>query len=316
MGGGGGGGGGAAGREEKERQCFFPERGTLMVRPVCSFLLLLLSLPSPPPSRADLTTRQRKLADELANAISRKVLSRVRSHCLCPFFAWRAHRSRSFRLDAPPLPRNYSHPCPHAALQDVLKFFIETAQFEFTLKNMFQALLRGKRERWDTLKKQCTDRMTELGRARAAPQAHPLACMRTRMWLHSSEASPPLKSSLLTDFPILRPAPPPLPNGCLFASALNWSRFGCRSTRACALCAAEYFGGDRQLSRVTKNEELEVSPPGPPLPPPPPPPSITLRSSLPSFEPHDAHPPRACTCVPSPELVQAHQHGDWLAGLC
>ncbi|KAJ4457254.1 putative WASH complex subunit 5 [Paratrimastix pyriformis] len=64
----------------------------------------------------------------------------------------------------------------------VLTFFVDTAQFEFVLKTLFQALLAGKRDRWDKLKAQCTDRMTEL---------------------------------------------------------------------------AEYFGGERNLSRVTKNEELE-----------------------------------------------------------
>lgn len=45
----------------------------------------------------------------------------------------------------------------------ILLLLLNTAQFEFVLKNHIQSLLNGKQTKWETLKKECSERMNELG---------------------------------------------------------------------------------------------------------------------------------------------------------
>jgi WASH complex subunit strumpellin len=45
----------------------------------------------------------------------------------------------------------------------ILHFLMLTAQFEYSLKTQFQAILTAKQEKWDECKKESSDRMRELG---------------------------------------------------------------------------------------------------------------------------------------------------------
>ncbi len=45
----------------------------------------------------------------------------------------------------------------------ILVLILNTAQFEFILKNSIQALLNTKQAKWEALRKECAERMTELG---------------------------------------------------------------------------------------------------------------------------------------------------------
>jgi len=45
----------------------------------------------------------------------------------------------------------------------ILGLLLNTAQYEFILKTLFNKLLQSKQSRWETLRKECSDRMIELG---------------------------------------------------------------------------------------------------------------------------------------------------------
>ena len=48
--------------------------------------------------------------------------------------------------------------------QDLLMLIMKTAQYEFTLKSLYQELLSSKEQRWDNCKKEGSERMKELSK--------------------------------------------------------------------------------------------------------------------------------------------------------